>query len=63
MALFVSVGLCLQAQTWRDMTLQILQQLVRANADFAPIYHHKRNSEIINSLLGLPKTMSDAGRK
>ncbi|XP_075212653.1 pigment-dispersing factor [Lycorma delicatula] len=24
---------------------------------------HKRNSEIINSLLGLPKVLNDAGRK
>ncbi|XP_027233264.2 pigment-dispersing hormone type 1-like [Penaeus vannamei] len=24
---------------------------------------HKRNSELINSLLGLPKVMNDAGRK
>ncbi|XP_034243662.1 pigment-dispersing hormone type 1-like [Thrips palmi] len=49
-------------QMWRDTTMQILQQLLRSNGDFGPIYHHKRNSEIINSLLGIPKTMAENGR-
>jgi hypothetical protein len=28
-----------------------------------PVCTHKRNSELINSLLGLPKVMNEAGRK
>nr|BAC76715.1 circadian neuropeptide PDF [Gryllus bimaculatus] len=35
-----------------------------ANAAPSPLMCvHKRNSEIINSLLGLPKVLNDAGRK
>jgi hypothetical protein len=28
-----------------------------------PVCTHKRNSELINSLLGLPKVLNEAGRK
>ncbi|KAE8744870.1 Pigment dispersing factor, partial [Frankliniella occidentalis] len=51
-------------QLWRDMTLQMLQQVLRAaNEDFGPIYHHKRNSEILTSLLGITPKIAAAGRK
>lgn len=39
-----------------------LAKEVSARANNLPC-EHKRNSEIINSLLGLPKVMSDGGRK
>nr|WLV89622.1 pigment dispersing hormone [Gecarcinus lateralis] len=29
----------------------------------AGVVSHKRNSELINSILGLPKVMNDAGRR
>nr|P09929.2 RecName: Full=Pigment-dispersing hormone peptides; Contains: RecName: Full=PDF precursor-related peptide; Contains: RecName: Full=Pigment-dispersing factor; Short=PDF; Flags: Precursor [Romalea microptera]AAA90959.1 pigment-dispersing factor precursor [Romalea microptera] len=38
-----------------------LAQLAHKNEP--AICAHKRNSEIINSLLGLPKLLNDAGRK
>ncbi|KAK3913351.1 Pigment-dispersing hormone peptide [Frankliniella fusca] len=51
-------------QLWRDVVLQTLQQAVRAaNDDFGPIYHHKRNSEILTSLLGITPKIAAAGRK
>ncbi|XP_046995641.1 pigment-dispersing hormone peptides [Schistocerca americana] len=39
----------------------LLAQLAHRNEP--AICAHKRNSEIINSLLGLPKLLNDAGRK
>ncbi|KAG8239166.1 hypothetical protein J437_LFUL018917 [Ladona fulva] len=39
-----------------------LTQLAARGAEH-PIPAHKRNSELINSLLGLPKVMNDAGKK
>ncbi|XP_066995663.1 pigment-dispersing hormone peptides [Anabrus simplex] len=39
-----------------------LMDLVR-RTDAPTICTHKRNSELINSLLGLPKVLNDAGRK
>ncbi|XP_050708331.1 pigment-dispersing hormone 2 peptides-like [Eriocheir sinensis] len=45
-----------------SMAGQILK-LVHVAPGAAPGLHHKRNSEIINSLLGISKLMNEAGRR
>ena len=45
----------------RELTNWIMQMFMHKGEP--AICTHKRNSEIINSLLGLPKVLNDAGRK
>nr|CAD7460769.1 unnamed protein product [Timema tahoe] len=48
---------------WRvskELTNWIMQMIHRSEPAMCP---HKRNSELINSLLALPKVLNDAGRK
>ncbi|XP_069695648.1 pigment-dispersing hormone peptides [Periplaneta americana] len=45
----------------RELTNWIMQLLLHKGEP--TICTHKRNSELINSLLGLPKVLNDAGRK
>ncbi|XP_077292063.1 pigment-dispersing factor [Arctopsyche grandis] len=40
----------------------LLQNYLNENNGISPLMTNKRNSEIINSLLALPKSMSDVGR-
>nr|Q23755.1 RecName: Full=Pigment-dispersing hormone 1 peptides; Contains: RecName: Full=PDH precursor-related peptide 1; Contains: RecName: Full=Pigment-dispersing hormone 1; Short=PDH 1; Flags: Precursor [Callinectes sapidus]AAA67052.1 pigment-dispersing hormone I [Callinectes sapidus]UQI50356.1 pigment-dispersing hormone 1 [Callinectes toxotes] len=49
----------------REMVAELAQQIYRvAQAPWAAaVGPHKRNSELINSILGLPKVMNDAGRR
>lgn len=49
-------------QAVASMAGQILK-LVHVAPGAAPGLHHKRNSEIINSLLGISKLMNEAGRR
>ncbi|XP_037781764.1 pigment-dispersing hormone type 1-like [Penaeus monodon] len=44
-----------------ELAAQILQVAQEPSAFVAG--PHKRNSELINSLLGIPKVMNDAGRR
>ncbi|PSN52637.1 Pigment-dispersing hormone peptide [Blattella germanica] len=45
----------------RELTNWIMQILMHKGEP--TVCTHKRNSELINSLLGLPKVINDAGRK
>ncbi|KAK6618325.1 hypothetical protein RUM44_002777 [Polyplax serrata] len=51
----------------KDIARHMAKWLIKAvqNNDLAVcnLSTHKRNSEIINSILGLPKNLNDAGRK
>lgn len=49
-------------QAATELAIQILQAVKGAHPGVA-VGPHKRNSELINSLLGLPKFMIDAGRR
>lgn len=40
----------------------LLQNYLNENNGISPMMATKRNSEIINSLLALPKSMADVGR-
>ncbi|XP_047481306.1 pigment-dispersing hormone type 1-like [Penaeus chinensis] len=44
-----------------ELAAQILRVVQRPSGFVAG--PHKRNSELINSLLGIPKVMNDAGRR
>jgi hypothetical protein len=44
----------------RELVSWITQLLLHKEA---PMCSHKRNSELINSLLGLPKVLNEAGKK
>ncbi|XP_059483426.1 pigment-dispersing hormone peptides-like [Neocloeon triangulifer] len=49
---------------YRELANYLLDLAKEALARSAkPMCERKRNSELINSLLGLPKVMNDAGRK
>ncbi|KAK3879350.1 hypothetical protein Pcinc_016067 [Petrolisthes cinctipes] len=50
----------------REMVAEMAAQILRvAQGSWPPTAGgaHKRNSELINSILGLPKVMNDAGRR
>ncbi|XP_047481350.1 pigment-dispersing hormone type 1-like [Penaeus chinensis] len=51
-----------KCQAATELAIQILQAVKGAHPGMA-VGPHKRNSELINSLLGLPKFMIDAGRR
>ncbi|XP_042885986.1 pigment-dispersing hormone type 1-like [Penaeus japonicus] len=51
-----------KCQAATELAIQILQAVKGAHTGVAA-GPHKRNSELINSLLGLPKFMIDAGRR
>ncbi|XP_047481380.1 pigment-dispersing hormone type 1-like [Penaeus chinensis] len=51
-----------KCQVATELAIQILQAVKGAHPGMA-VGPHKRNSELINSLLGLPKFMIDAGRR
>ncbi|XP_027233271.1 pigment-dispersing hormone type 1-like [Penaeus vannamei] len=52
---------CSERELVSELAAQILRVAQGPSAFAAG--PHKRNSELINSLLGLPKVMNDAGRK
>ncbi|XP_076042154.1 pigment-dispersing factor [Oratosquilla oratoria] len=47
----------------REVIADLAAQILRITRVPAFALPHKRNSELINSLLGLPKVMNDAGRR
>lgn len=49
-------------QAATELAIEILQAAKGAHTGVV-VGPHKRNSELINSLLGLPKFMIDAGRR
>ncbi|XP_027233270.1 pigment-dispersing hormone type 1-like [Penaeus vannamei] len=72
-ALLVTSALCLQMTSAqekltcfeREVVSELAAQILRvAQGPSAFVAGpHKRNSELINSLLGIPKVMNDAGRR
>jgi len=46
----------------RQMIGELAARILRLARPASPIMTQKRNSELINSLLGLPKNMRNAGR-
>nr|CAD7264880.1 unnamed protein product [Timema shepardi] len=50
----------LEREVSKELTNWIMQMIHRSEPAMCP---HKRNSELINSLLALPKVLNDAGRK
>ena len=44
------------------MISELASRILRLARPVSPLATQKRNSELINSLLGLPKIMNDAGR-
>ncbi|KAG8256591.1 hypothetical protein J6590_065302 [Homalodisca vitripennis] len=72
--LLITVALCLQAtsclrfQDDRNVESQYVPSAPELASWILEMaqrndHAHKRNSEIINSLLGMPKVLNDAGRK
>ncbi|XP_069984516.1 pigment-dispersing hormone type 2 [Penaeus vannamei] len=51
-----------KCQAATELAIEILQAAKGAHTGVV-VGPHKRNSELINSLLGLPKFMIDAGRR
>ncbi|XP_042876478.1 pigment-dispersing hormone type 1-like [Penaeus japonicus] len=52
---------CFERELVSELAAQILRVAEGPSAFVAG--PHKRNSELINSLLAIPKTMNDAGRR
>ncbi|XP_042876468.1 pigment-dispersing hormone type 1-like [Penaeus japonicus] len=52
---------CFERELVSELAAQILRVAEGPSAFVAG--PHKRNSELINSLLGIPKVMNDAGRR
>ncbi|XP_042876480.1 pigment-dispersing hormone type 1-like [Penaeus japonicus] len=52
---------CFERELVSELAAQILRVAEGPSAFVAG--PHKRNSELINSLLGIPKVMTDAGRR
>ncbi|XP_047481288.1 pigment-dispersing hormone type 1-like [Penaeus chinensis] len=52
---------CSEREAVSELAAQILRVAQGPSAFVAGL--HKRNSELINSLLGIPKVMNDAGRR
>ncbi|ROT62682.1 pigment-dispersing hormone type 1 [Penaeus vannamei] len=71
--LLVAVAVSLQAAvaesslrySEREVVFELAAQILRVAQGPSAFAAgpHKRNSELINSLLGLPKVMNDAGRR
>ncbi|XP_071534589.1 pigment-dispersing hormone peptides-like [Panulirus ornatus] len=48
----------------REVVAELAAQILRvAQGPWGSVGPHKRNAELINSILGLPKVMNDAGRR
>ncbi|XP_037781758.1 pigment-dispersing hormone type 1-like [Penaeus monodon] len=70
--LLVAMAVCLQLTvaeilkcSERELVSELAAQILRVAQGSSAFVAgpHKRNSELINSLLGIPKVMTDAGRR